>query len=559
MTLPRQSQIRTRRLSTCHRHPSIPITGFCASCLRERLAGIDPETRQETPTRNHIPVSELRRSKSCSGQKSDGFLNQPEPPRRRSCDVRGRSTLWDLFSVDDESRGTARKFEVELGNLGFELKEEEDVIRKEEDEFEGDEVELKTMKEFIDLEWRKKKGSGRDLKEIAGTFWEAASCFSKKLRKWRVKTKNKKLIDTGNGVLVVQKPSPRRLRETQSEVGEYGLGRRSCDTDPRLSIDAGRMSLDDSRFSFEEPRASWDGYLIGRAYPRLNPMVSVVEDGKLSDSEAENCVAERSKDEGNWSPGGSAQTKDYYSESLSSQRRRRSFDCSNSSHRKGMSAEVDELKLISNAKVSPATTELFYGAKVLIAESNLRDSKLKSVKHESLESFESIPNNAAPVQSGGISQKGVKSSIGWHKKWSIWGLMQKRSEPKCDAEERIVEGNVADQPVADSWKKLSRVANGEANGSVSQKLIRSYSVSCRNNPGKMAGLLSNANGAEMNGNGLKKREEFTLQRNRSARYSPNNVDNGLLRFYLTPLRSYKRSQSGKSRLKNSYSTAKNVL
>ncbi|KAM1126618.1 hypothetical protein ACFX2B_041279 [Malus domestica] len=84
----------------------------------------------------------------------------------------------------------------------------------------------------------------------------------------------------------------------------------SCGTDP----DPGRMSLD-------EPRASWDGYLGPRAPPpRLTPMVSVVEES--------------------WerSPGGSAQTKDYYN----SQRRwsfeRSSFDLS-------ATAEVDEMKL----------------------------------------------------------------------------------------------------------------------------------------------------------------------------------------------------------------------
>ena len=118
---------------------------------------------------------------------------------------------------------------------------------------------------------------------------------------------------------------------------------------------------------------------------------------------------------------------------------------------------------------------------------------------------------------------------------------------------------MADPTVADSWKTLRRVVNGEANGSVSQKLIRSYSVSCRKPTCKVDGLLSNSNGGETRGNLMKRREEFMLQRNRSARYSPSNVDNGLLRFYLTPLRSYRRSQSGKSRLKNSHSMAKNVL
>lgn len=487
--------------------------------------------------------------------------------------MRARNTLWDLFNLDNAKKGTVRKFEVELGNLGFELKEVDEnenengirvsddlMLNQGDEEADGEEeVELKTMKEFIDLEWRKKKGTGRDFKDIAGTFWEAASVFSKKFRKWRRKPKTKKLSDGDNGVLMVKKPNARRLRETQSEVGDYGMERRSCDTDPRLSIDAGRMSLDDSRYSFDEPRASWDGYLIGRVYPRLTPMVSLVEDAKLSGNESDTWVSD-----GERSPGGSAHnTKYYYSESLPSQRQMRSFDRSNSLHRRGMVTEVDDLKLISNAKVSPATTELFYGAKLLITESDLRDTKAKSEKDEHLESStESSSKEAActtdPV---GVNQKGLKKSWRWHKKWNFWGLMQRRAEPKFLNEETVGEGNVSDRPVSDSWQKLSSVSNGEeANGSVGQKLIRSYSVRCRNTC-KMAGLVSNTtSGDENRGSGLKRREEFMLQRNRSARYSPNNLDNGLLRFYLTPLRSYRRSKSaGKSKLKNSHSLVRSGL
>lgn len=465
-----------------------------------------------------------------------------------------------------------------MGNLGFELREEdENEVRVSEREMENEEdgddgVELKTMKEFIDLECPRKKGNVRDFKDIAGTFLEAASGLSKKLRKWGRKSKAKKLVDNGGGgVLGVERASPRHWRETQSEVGDYGLGRRSCDTDPRLSMEAGRMSLDEYRYSFDEPRASWDGYLIGRAaYPRLTPMVSVVENAKLSDGEDETWVSDNVKmnlvDDGQRSPGGSAQTKNYYnSESLSSQRRRRSFDCSNSLHKKGVLDEVDDLKLVSNAKVSPATTELFYGAKLLITDKDLRNAKLKSVKDEKLESVESSSSSkdADLVPPSGHNQKGLKKSQGWQKMWNLWGLnlMQKRvDQPKCGDEGGIlVGGNVADPTVADSWKTLRRVVNGEANGSVSQKLIRSYSVSCRKPTCKVDGLLSNSNGGETRGNLMKRREEFMLQRNRSARYSPSNVDNGLLRFYLTPLRIYRRSQSGKSRLKNSHSMAKNVL
>ncbi|KAB1225772.1 hypothetical protein CJ030_MR1G005297 [Morella rubra] len=558
------SQPRSR-LSSCHRHPTEPVTGFCASCLCERLASVDPDTRHEIPpTTENAAV--LRRSKSFSAGGSSSAAAS-EPPRRKSCDVRVRGTLWDLFNLDDERKGVNRRFEVELGVLGFELREEDENENEKENEINGggeiraseealaDEskeqgngiveegMEFKTMKEFIDLEWRSKKSGGRDFKDIAGSFWDAASVFSKKLRKWRQKQKEKKHSTNNGGCFVEgEKPTVRRWRETQSEIGEYGLGRRSCDTDPRLSIDV-------ARYSFDEPRASWDGYLIGKAYPRLTPMLSVGQRKNLVKEEEER------------SPGGSLQTKNYYSETMSLQRRRRSFDRSNS-HWKGGVAEFEDLKVVpnANAKVSPASTELFYGAKLLIARGDdSKDRNLKCSKDDDLESVESVSRVAAAPVAGGTNQKGPKKLNKWHKVRSIFGLIQKRRESKSgNEEEKFVGTNVVDRPFGESWQNLSRVANGEANGSVSQKLIRSYSVSCRNSC-KVAGLFSNTGGPETKGNDLRRRQEVMLQHHRSVRYSPNNLDNGLLRFYLTPLRSYRRSKSGKSKLRNSHSLGRGVL
>ncbi|KAB8849523.1 hypothetical protein FH972_026767 [Carpinus fangiana] len=143
---------------------------------------------------------------------------------------------------------------------------------------------LKTMKDHIDLYSQTKKPFGRDFKEIAGSFWSAASVFSKKLQKWRQKQKHKlkkRRNGGGSATLPVEKPIGRQFRETQSEIADYGFGCRSCDTDPRFSLDAGRILLDDPRYSFNKPRASWDGYLIGRTFPRMPIMVSVVEDATI--------------------------------------------------------------------------------------------------------------------------------------------------------------------------------------------------------------------------------------------------------------------------------------
>ncbi|KAE8691097.1 Detected protein of unknown function [Hibiscus syriacus] len=555
---------QNRSLYTCNRHPAtIPVTGFCASCLRERLAGIQNDSATTTPTSSTSSTSQLRRSKSCSGGHVPSSSAASEP-RRKSCDVRARNTLHNLFSVGNK----IKTLNVNLPPSNV-------------DAFQGlkggnEEGELKTMKEFIDLECGRKKASGKSL-------WEAASVFSKKLRKWRKKQSNKEK----NKGLVLEKANERGLRDTQSEIGEYGLpGRRSCDSDPRLSVDFSRLSVDDSRFSIDEPRASWDGCLIGKHNPEVNEEPSVGEE-RLSVVKEE----ERS------SPGGSAQTRDYYADSLT--RRRRSFDRS-FSNRKTSLGEADDFKSsISNAKVSPETVGLFHGAKLLVTEKELRYSNWYS-------NVESGPKDVGLFANGGVGQKAfnLKKARSWRNVWSIWGLIPRRKQSEFGNKDRnfggdagngrlaesvqklqrvvngdedrgivnslqklrrlasgdegkAIGGNVADGTLVESLKKLRRMASGVENGNVVRdKLLRSYSVSARNSV--EGSSLYRMSVTDAKGDCLKRRDNHMLQWNRSVRYSPNNLDNGLLRFYLTPLRSYRRSQSG-SRLRNSNSIGGSIL
>ncbi|KAF8396883.1 hypothetical protein HHK36_018518 [Tetracentron sinense] len=617
------------RFSTCDRHPEVHVTGFCASCLRERLAGLEPATSLKNSGaasssttaalksifkgsgaagddkfafRNRASSSfllELRRSKSFSGGKGEGFSGVIEP-QRKSCDVRGRNTLWSLFSLDDERKGVSKEvcgeIEAETRNLGFsgvgapvfesreeEEEENEDEIRVYDDvvlpnvnvvEERGEEIieeveeeEGKTMKDHINLDSHSKKPPGRDLKEIAGNFWLAAFVFTKKLQKWGRNQKMKKHgVGCDSATLKVQKSIGRQFRETQSEIADYGFGRRSCDTDPRFSLDAGRISFDDPRYSFDEPRASWDGYMIGRTFPRVPPMLSVVEDVPVPVHRADNQIPveepRNSINEDEKTPGGSAQTRDYYSDFSSSQRRRRSFDRSSSVRKTtpAVVAEVDETKSVSNAKVSPATIDYFHGTKSLFADRDLGDSRSNSLRDDRSESFDSAFRDAASI-TGGSDKKCSKKSRRWSKAWNIWGLIHKRSVGKEGEEERYYRGNVVERSFSESWPELRRDVNGEARGDLNRKVFRSNSsVSSRNsyNLGGSFGSIRRSN-AETNGHGKKKREEFVLERNRSARYSPNHIDNGLLRFYLTPLRSSRRSGSGKTRPKNSHSIARSIL
>ncbi|KAI3994467.1 hypothetical protein MKX01_012724 [Papaver californicum] len=693
------------RLSICDRHPDEPVTGFCASCLRERLAGLDPASQNPNPNNNRLKTAttsalkaifrgnnqnhnrpsfssnvgggassssssffpELRRSKSFSGGRGERFSGVIIEPQRKSCDVRVRNTLSSLFHLDSNYTNDVEKgaqssamfnnevlgcesIDVVSRNLGgfsgggieepvFESKEEEEeeeggeeeeeevqeeepvpveeeirgfsengvvtaqavpiVVEERVDEIEEvveieeekeeeeviveDEIlveQVKTMKDHINHESQcKKPAGGRDLKEIAGSFWLAASVFSKKLQKWRKKQKMKKRENGRNSASMRDdKRAGRRFRETQSEIADYGFGRRSCDTDPRFSLDAGRMSLDAGRMSldtgrmsldagrmsldagrmsfdgprhsWDEPRASWDGYLMGRMFPRIPPMVSVTEDAPAPVHRIDNQipVEEHFTDDITMAyPGGSFQTKDYYADSL----KRKSLDRSNSVQK--MVAEVDEMKFVSNSKVSPANIDYFNVTKL---DRDSRESTSNSLRDDRSESFDSSFRDVA-----GDHRKGSKKSRRWSKAWNIWGFIHRKGGNK-DEEERYCRGNVVDRSFSESWPDLRRDISEEARMGYNRNSFRSNSsVSWRHSSSNNGGLFGSRrkSSAETNGHSKKRKEEFVLERNRSARYSPSNVDNGLLRFYLTPSGGSRRNGSGKSRPNNSQSIAKSVL
>ncbi|KAM6586228.1 hypothetical protein CsatA_008833 [Cannabis sativa] len=89
----------------------------------------------------------------------------------------------------------------------------------------------------------------------------------------------------------------------------------------------------------------------------------------------------------------------------------------------------------------------------------MKGLKLKSVNDESLESVESTSSKDAAdsVPPIGRTQKGLKKSQVWQRKWNLWGLnlMQKQrgDQPKCslvNEEDILVGGNVADPTVPNS-------------------------------------------------------------------------------------------------------------
>uniref|UniRef100_A0A0A9DXQ6 Uncharacterized protein n=1 Tax=Arundo donax TaxID=35708 RepID=A0A0A9DXQ6_ARUDO len=398
----------------------------------------------------------------------------------------------------------------------------------------------KAIKDHIDFDSSQpKKASPKDLKEIAGSFWVAASVFSKKWQKWRRKQKLKKEAAVNKAAAAAMpppekpsKPSFLRRRRLRGEAGsELAGGRRSCDTDPRFSLDAARMSVDDAGFSWDEPRASWDGYLfgagggigLGRAHPplsRLPPILSVLEDtpaDKVERSDGQIPVEDDADPDE--PPGGSLQTRDYYLDSSS--RRRRSLERTSSVRRP--SVEVTDPRpapAVANGKESPIGGSEFYHfhhAEDLLDRGFSSNSLIEDISS----SFEAALSGPA------------KKPRRWRKAWSLWGLIPRRAAGRRSGGP----SDIADRSFSEPWADL-RVRGGNP------KMQRCNSnLSARSSFSSNSGGLGTSRRSYVDANGHAKRRDqehvAPLERNRSARYSPPGraADNGMLRFYLTPMRS----------------------
>jgi hypothetical protein len=101
-------------------------------------------------------------------------------------------------------------------------------------------------------------------------------------------------------------------------------------------------------------------------------------------------------------------------------------------------AEINELKLVSNAKVSPATTTsdyFFQGPKLVVPDRELRDSNSNSLRDDCSETFEMGFRDTTSVVGNGERKGSSKKSRRWSKVWNIWGLINWRGANNKDEDE----------------------------------------------------------------------------------------------------------------------------
>ncbi|GER30490.1 hypothetical protein STAS_06425 [Striga asiatica] len=497
-----RSRTRTRtarRTSPCCRHPDEPATGICASCLRERLSGLDPIAAVGAP---NAPSPDLRRCRSVvTFPKFEGSTSGRNEPRRKSCEaVSDRSSLCTLFDVDDLRSGSEEgKARVESKNVGKHAgfsKAASAAIKLENNN--GDEIrvsshklgessadvdgdiergDFKTMKEYIDLEFQNKAKKSKVLREkITGNLLGAASVFTRRLLSWR------------------QNNNTNQVKNQKNHME----GRKSGNA-PNPEI------------SFEEPRASWDEFMIARTIPRLTPMLSAVEHGilvgtnkfeshKLSVDGAMHSIVE---DESTSGHSGSGHSNSDSSFTV----RRCSFDQSSS---------------VRSFGKKPSGSEDHDNVKLVITEKELKDWRL----NDGLENVGPVYGNGN-INAANI-ENAAKKSVGWRKACYAFGFGQKFSD------NHNTHGGVG--PTRDGVPRLARSVSvvGPRNSCDSVEAIyRRRSV----DGGRDYGLNGIIEGFK-----LENDAEF------GNRCCSDGVGVGIKPFYMTPLRSLKHSKSRKLKL-----------
>ncbi|KAK3119403.1 hypothetical protein QOZ80_9BG0719180 [Eleusine coracana subsp. coracana] len=96
--------------SVCRLHPGVAVTGFCPSCLRDRLAGLQPPS-SAADLRRCKSFSYARSAAAAASQSQSHSQSQLEP-QRRSCDLFRRQPIIAVAAMPEEEEDVQRRMEA---------------------------------------------------------------------------------------------------------------------------------------------------------------------------------------------------------------------------------------------------------------------------------------------------------------------------------------------------------------------------------------------------------------------------------------------------------------